>query len=240
MKRKIGAVFISVAFLLFSCASTENLWAPIDAAVDTGDFPGALAEIETGQTQEDPIYGEDNLISLHLDRGILNHYAGNFDASYNDLGEGERLIEEAYATSVTGEIATFIANDNARDYAGEDYEDVYVNIFNALNAYHLNNGQAYALINDLVQAGGELEVLKEKYSGDESKIKSFLEEAFQIAGAVVSLGSVQFPESAQISFTNSALARYLGAVFALADGNKDMARFQLFELQNAYQTGVYQ
>ncbi|MDR1627119.1 MAG: hypothetical protein LBT33_11330 [Spirochaetia bacterium] len=247
MKTKIGVVFVSVAFFLFSCASTENLWAPVDAAVGAGDFQGALAAIDAGQAAEDEderIYTEGNQISLQLDKGILKHYAGDFQASYDDLGTAERLIEEAYAKSVTAEIATYIVNDNSRDYAGEDYEDVYVNVFNALNAYHLNNGQAYALINDLVQAGGELQVLNEKYSEEASgsllkTILEYIEEALKAAGATFSLGTVKFPESEKIEFTNSALARYLGAVFALTDGNKDMARFQLFELQNAYKTPIY-
>jgi hypothetical protein len=240
MKSKIYSLFaVGVIFLFFSCASSKNLWQPIDAAVNRGDFQTGLAEIEKGQTEKDPIYQDSNQISLHLDKGLLAHYSGEYDASYRDLAEGERLIEEAYTKSVSAEITSYVANDNVKDYAGEDYEDIYVNIFNALNAYHLNNGQAYALINDLVQQGGELQVLAQKYAGDESKVKQFLSDALEVAGGVFSLGTVEFPKATPITFTNSALARYLGAVFALANGNKDMARFQLFELQNAYKTPIY-
>jgi hypothetical protein len=132
-----------------------------------------------------------------------------------------------------------VANDNVKDYAGEDYEDIYVNIFNALNAYHLDNGQALALINDLTAQGGELQALADKYSEDGSKVKKFLEVALETAGSVFSLGTVEWPASTKPTFSNSALARYLAAVFCLADGNKDMARYNLFELQNAFQTPVY-
>jgi hypothetical protein len=231
---------VSAAFLLFSCASSKDLWQPVDEAVDTGDYQAGIGEIRKGQERKKPVYKAGNQISLYLDKGMLEHYAGDFETSYEDLMEGERLIEEAYTKSVTQDISSYIANDNTKDYAGEDYEDIYVNIFNALNAYHLNNGQAYSFINALVQQGGELQVLSEKYTGDVSKGKEFAETAIKVAGTGFAFGTVEFPETKAVTFNNSVLARYLGAVFALADGNKDMARFQLFELQNAYKSPVYE
>jgi hypothetical protein len=240
MRAKVGMLsLVSLVVFFLSCATSKDLWQPIDLAVDRNDYQTGLAEIEKGQAAKKPIYKENNQISLYLDKGLLEHYAGEFSASYEDLLEGERLIEEAFTKSVTQDVTSYVANDNTKDYAGEDYEDIYVNIFNALNAYHLNNGQAYALINDLVQQGGELQVLSEKYSGDVSKGKEYLENALKNGGTVFSLGTVSFPETKAITFNNSALARYLGAVFALNDGNKDMARFQLFELQNAFSSPVY-
>jgi hypothetical protein len=244
MLYSINKCFLSIVctgamLLFFSCASSKDLWKPVDAAVDRNNFEAGITEIEKGQTQKAPRYKKNNAISLYLDKGLLEHYAGNYAASYNDLLESERLIEAAYTKSVTQDLASYVANDNSKDYAGEDYEDIYVNIFNALNAYHLNNGQAYALINDLVQQGGELQVLSEKYTGDVSKVREFLETTLRVAGSVFSIGTIQFPETKVITFNNSALARYLGAVFALNEDNKDMARFQLFELQNAFGTPVY-
>jgi hypothetical protein len=230
---------VSLVLIFLSCATSKDLWKPIDAAVDQTDYQAGLAEIKKGQEKRKPIYQKDNQISLYMDKGMIEHYAGEYRTSYDDLLEGERLIEEAFTKSVTQGLTSYIANDNTKDYAGEDYEDIYVNIFNALNAYHLNNGQAYALINDLVQGGGELQLLAEKYSGDVSKGKQFLETSLKTAGTVFSLGTVEFPETKVVTFNNSALARYLGAVFALTDGNKDMARFQLFELQNAFAAPVY-
>ncbi|WP_228378715.1 hypothetical protein, partial [Treponema endosymbiont of Eucomonympha sp.] len=168
VRRVLSASGLSMA--LFSCATLPSAYKGVDAAVKTGAFDAAVGEIAAKQTPpkgknkpETTLYPEKNRVLLYLDRGMLEHYAGDYEASYADLSEAEREIEEAYTKSVTQSLASYAANDNAKDYAGEDYEDIYVNIFNALNAYHADNGQAYALVNDLVAQGGELQVLAEKY-----------------------------------------------------------------------------
>jgi hypothetical protein len=228
------------------CATKADVYKKLDSSVGQANFDAAIAEIDAAQAvpagqkkPKSPIYAENSLILMSLDKGLLEHYGGKYAASYKDLLEAERRIEEAYTKSVSQDIASYVANDNTKDYAGEDYEDIYVNIFNALNAYHLKNGQALALINDLSAAGGELQVLADKYSGDVSKMKQFLEGALKASGTVFSIGTIQWPESAKITFTNSALARYLAAVFCLADGNVVNARDNLFELQNAFSTPAY-
>jgi hypothetical protein len=244
--RPAGAVPLCLAILFASCATKPDVYKKIDGAVGAADFDTAIAEIEAAEAvpkgknkPKNAVYGEKNTILQSLDKGILEHYAGRYEASYNDLIEAERKIEDAYTKSVSQDIASYVENDNVKDYAGEDYEDVYVNIFNALNAYRLDNGQALALVNDLTAQGGELQVLADKYSQDASKVKEFLQNSLKVAGTAFSLGTVDWPDSADVTFTNSALARYLAAVFSLADGNKDTARYNLFELQNAYQTPVY-
>jgi hypothetical protein len=240
------SVLIGSSLLLAACATKPDVYKKVDGAVGAAAFDKAIAEIEAAQAIPEgkekpkaPIYTEQNTILLSLDKGMLEHYAGRYDASYSDLSDAEQQIEEAYTKSISQDVSSYVANDNTKDYASEDYEDVYVNIFNALNAYHLKNGQALALINDLTAQGGELQVLAEKYSQDSSKVKEFLETALKAGGTVFSLGTVEWPASAEVSFTNSALARYLAALFCIADGNKDMARYNLFELQNAYQTPIY-
>ncbi|MDR3356148.1 MAG: hypothetical protein LBO04_03060 [Spirochaetaceae bacterium] len=245
--RLTGAAPVCVALLLASCATKPNVYKNIDGEVDAAAFDKAIAEIEASEAvpegkkaPKNPVYGEKNTILLSLDKGILEHYAGRYEASYKDLTDAERKIEEAYTKSLSQDISSYVANDNTKDYAGEDYEDVYVNIFNALNAYHLNNGQALALINDLTAQGGELQVLADKYAEDNSKVKEFLGSTLKVAGTVFSIGTVEWPAVADVTFTNSALARYLAAVFYLADGNKDSARYNLFELQNAFTTPVYE
>jgi hypothetical protein len=244
--RLISLVVTGAGLILASCATKPDVYKKIDGAVEAAAFDKAITEIEAAQTvpagkkkPKNPIYPEKNLILLHLDKGMLEHYAGGYEASYNDLTLAEQSIADAYTKSLSQDVSSYVANDNVKDYAGEDYEDVYINIFNALNSYHLNNGQALALMNDLTAQGGELQVLAAKYAQDSSKVKEFLENALKVGGTAFSLGTVDWPETAEVTFTNSALARYLGAVFCLADGNKDMARYNMFELQNAYQTPVY-
>ncbi|GMO23952.1 MAG: hypothetical protein Ta2B_03280 [Termitinemataceae bacterium] len=236
----------SILIVFTSCATKSEDYKKIDRAVATYSYNEAVSIIVDAQTPaagkkkpKKPIYRSGNSILMYLDKGLLEHYAGRYENSYKDLIQAERAIEDAYTKSITQNAASFIANDNTKDYAGEDYEDIYVNIFNALNAYHAKNGQALALLNDLTAAGGELVKISQKYDQDDKKAKSALTSIAEGAGTVFTFGTVQWPEQKPITFTNSALARYLSAVFLLADGNKDSARFNMFELQNAYKTPIY-
>ena len=58
-------------------------------AVYEGNFEVGIEAIGMGQETPKPLYPESNAIALHLDREMLNHYAGH--------------------------------------YAGEDFEDIYIN-----------------------------------------------------------------------------------------------------------------
>ncbi|MDR2658577.1 MAG: hypothetical protein LBC27_01115 [Spirochaetaceae bacterium] len=249
MKQKFYSMAIPAlvcAGIISACATKPDVYKKIDSAVGTAEFDKAIAEIDAAQSvpegkekPKNPIYPEKNTILLNLDRGMLEHYAGRYGDSYNDLTLAEQNISAAYTKSISQDASSYVANDNVKDYAGEDYEDVYVNIFNALNSYHLDNGQALALMNALTAQGGKLQVLAEKYSQDGSKVEEFFETVLKAGGTVFSFGTIEWPGTAEVTFTNSALARYLSAVFCLANGNKDMARYNMFELQNAYNTPVY-
>jgi hypothetical protein len=230
----IGGVAVS------SCASRPDEWAPIDLAVGKDDFPLALSVIQTSQDGNKKIYKKNNEISLGLDKGLLEHYSQDFSASYNDLLQTENLIKSAETKSVSQGFGSWLTNDNARDYSGEDYEDIYVNIFNALNAFHLENGNAYAIINGLVASGGELQKLPLKYNGSENKAKEGLEGALKVAGTVFSIGTINWPQTKTITLTDSVLARYLGAIFATAEDSYDNAAYQLYAFSSAVKTPLYE
>jgi hypothetical protein len=241
--RGLSKAFLVAAALGFSvfflaCASTADAWREMDDDVLAADWTAALARLPA-DGKKNSIYKKNNVVSLRLDRGLLEHYAGNHAASYRELLAAEALIEEARVKSVSAEAASWLTNDNAKDYAGEDYEDIYVNIFNALNAYRLGNGNAYALVNGLVAAGGELQRLAEKYGGAPKKAENALSSGLGAVGTVFSLGTIDWPPQKKITLTDSALARYLAAIFATQEAQPDNAAFQLFGLKNALATPLY-
>ena len=176
---------------------------------------------------------------LHLDRGILEHYAGKYAESARDLEEAERLIQEAYTRSLGEDIAAYFGNDNARSYAGEDYEDIYTNVFNALNFYH--QGDLGAAGVEVRQISEKLAFLEDKYGpARNSKIKpelvsAFVANALGTACAVAGLegflvdipGEILKPDPPALPFKDSALARYLSAVFYRGGGKADDARIDL-------------
>ena len=216
-----GVLLILFIFFLFSCATVSNTG--IDASVASGSFTQALQAIDNERTARGSVYSDkNNEILFYLDRGMVNHYAGRYAESVKDLEEAERLIEEAFTKSLTQEITSYIANDNSKDYSGEDYEDLYINVFNALNYYHLNDIEG-ALV-EIRRVNEKLSFLANKYERASEKVLSATSD---LAGANLGVEAVKF--------SNSALARYLSLLFFRAKGSDDDVRIDMEELRRAYE-----
>jgi hypothetical protein len=214
---------VSAFFLFISCASNPGAYASIDASIAAGSYKGALASLDNENSEaRKNIYTSKNEILLRLDRGIIRHYAGEYRESSEDFQIAELLIEEAYTKSLTQSIGTYIANDNTLDYAGEDYEDLYINVFNALNYYHSGNLEG-ALV-EIRRVNDKLLYLADRYERAKKKIE-------ESDNGRVNLGGIPVEAS---SFSNSALARYLGVVFYRGTGRPDDARIDHQELTRAY------
>jgi len=228
-----ACLFFPFLFFLFpSCTSISGAYKNIDEAVYQNDFERGIAEIIIGQEKKRPIYPEKNAISLFLDKGLLEHYAGNYSSSSRDLENAERLIQEAFTKSITAGITSYIANDNTKEYPGEDYEDIYLNVFNALNYYHNNNTEeAMVEIRKITMSNGKLDLLSKKY-----------EEGSELATQHmhVTLHNIDFPDIPELPtgepvfFSDSALARYLSALFYQGQGKTDDARIEFDKLNAAF------
>jgi hypothetical protein len=226
-----SAFFFPVIILLLSCVSS-NVYRSIDNAVYENDFERGIAEIINGQKKKKQLYPEKNAVSLFLDKGLLEHYAGNYRNSSQDLENAERLIQEAFTKSVTAGIASYIANDNTKEYPGEDYEDIYLNVFNALNYYHNNNlEEAMVEIRKITMSGGKLDLLSKKYEEGTSFA------AQHLLGTLHSIGfmaNMELPRGEPVVFSDSVLARYLSAIFYQGQGNSDDARIEFNRLYEAF------
>jgi len=224
--------FPSLALLILSCASAPNVYKTIDNAVYQNDFERGIAEIIIGQKKNRPLYPEKNAVSLFLDKGILEHYAGNYRSSSRDLENAERLIQEAFTKSITAGIASYIVNDNTKEYPGEDYEDIYLNVFNALNYYHNNNiEEAMVEIRKITMPSGKLDLLSRKY---EEENKFATQHLLATLHSIGFMANLELPRGEPVVFSDSALARYLSALFYQGQGKKDDARIEFGRLYEAF------
>jgi len=148
------------------------------------------------------------------------------------LQNAERLIEEAYTKSISEGFFSYIINDNVKEYPGEDFENIYLNVFNALNYYKRNDIEgALVEIRKLSNSSGKLDMLARKYEYKDPKTGTSLQAMVQ-----KETGISQLPEVRHIDFSNSALARYLGALFYQADENTDSANIEFDQVYKAYST----
>jgi len=229
---RVFSLWVCLVFLLFSCATKPEAYRDIDHAVDKNEFETAVEALKTGQEGRRPIYPEKNAISLYLDKGLLEHYAGNYANSSQDLQEAERLIQEAFTKSITADLASYIANDNTKEYPGEDFEDIYINVFNALNYYNRGNiDGALVEIRKLTTSSGKLDMLSRKYENARRGAGSGAAETLRGFGLST---NDAMPTGKPVDFSNSALARYLSALFYLSDGNTDGARIEFEQLRAAF------
>ena len=236
-RNKSKTAFISIniiltAFFLSSCATRSAAYREIDAAVSYSDFYSAKNLIAANQSKRFALYNEKNSIALFMDKGLLEFYDGNYEASTADLQNAERLIEEAYTKSVTQGFFSYIINDNIKDYPGEDFEDIYINIFNALNYYNRGSIEsALVEIRKLTNSSGKLNMLARRYEYTDPNTGYSMKDA-----AYRETGVSQMPDTKTTRFSNSALARFLSVLFYQAEGNTDAARIEFEHLQAAFST----
>jgi hypothetical protein len=200
--------FSLVVFLFLSCASAP--FARVDGKVEASDYTSGVALLEK---EKRSLYTGRDTVLYYLDKGMLAHYAGLYKDSSDLLESGERAIEEAFTKSVTQEIGTYLVNDTTRDYDGEDYEDIYINTFNALNYYH--RGDLEDAMVEIRRMGNKLQYLSAKYG---AIITNLQEKALEEEAPVPP------DENAPSQFSDSALARYIGMLFYRGAGRWDDAR----------------
>jgi hypothetical protein len=212
------AALLLQAALFVSCVTTDP-FIPVDEFADTENFSQAAAALEERQKT---IYRDKDRVLYCLDKGLLAHYAGDYEASSALLEEGERAIEENFAVSISQEIGTILVSDRSREYDGEDYEDIYLNAFNALNYYRRGNMDE-ALV-EIRRMNNKLRNLSVKYGTIMTNMQKLALE-----------NNTELPQNsgAPLKFNNSALARYLGMLFYRGAGLPDDARIDQQQLQIA-------
>ncbi|MGM0673980.1 MAG: hypothetical protein ACQETQ_04725, partial [Spirochaetota bacterium] len=151
------------AFALLSmagCTTTRNTaFIEVDDLARSGRYTEA-AETLSGDDRE-VFYNDRDKVLYHLDVGLLHHYGDNFEESTRHLNEAEFLIEEYFTKSISQAAATLLVNDTKQDYAGEDYEDIYLNVFKALN--FLSQDEFDSAFVEVRRINNKLNLLEDKY-----------------------------------------------------------------------------
>jgi len=211
--------FIIVSTFFVSCASNNFDFTPIYNDVNDGNYESA---IHTLNSKKDSIYGSHDEIISYLDNGVIQHYAKNYKESNEQFSKAELLIDKYKARSISQTVSSFMTNDLAMDYAGEDYEDIYTNIFMSLN-YLADSNLEDAMV-EVRRFDNKLKVLKINYEREvQIQNDSSSEEGAKI-------------EPISIKFSDSALARYLSMIMYRTDKDLSNAEVDLKYLKRAFKT----
>lgn len=178
--------------------------------------------------EKDGIYKSKDRVLYNLEMGVARHFNDQYDSSSVYLSQAEEQMEQLYTKSISRGIQSFLlGNDNALEYNGEDYEDIYLNVFKSLNFIHRDNMDA-ALV-EARRIAFKLSQLEIKYKG--------------IANALEKADSLKKTEwkAGRNYVQNSALGHYLSAILYAKSGKPDDARIEYEKLLQSFydQPSVY-
>lgn len=191
---------------------------PVIDYLRSGDYDSAVKYIETAEKEGE--YADKDRVLLFLDKGVVYHYAEMYNKSNEAFHQAEYLIDSLYTKSLSKGAASLLLNDNALDYSGEVYEDLYINIFKALNYLHLGKfDDAYVEVHKISDKLKEFsvyfkEAVAEIQQYDENKIKFDVDE---------------------IDFYNDAFADYISHLIYREDGEEDDSRISLEKAKDAWE-----
>jgi len=84
--------------------------------------------------------GRDALLYL-LDLGLAYHSAGRYEESNKALLRADKVAEIKDYASLGAEAVTLVSSDNSKDYQAEDFENVLISTYLAMNYSLLGNSQ---------------------------------------------------------------------------------------------------
>ncbi len=215
-----------VLLLLSGCASVKSSkqqFVGIDDKLVAHDYEGALQQIKAAKGK---FYKEKEQALYYLDEGMLLHFAGRYEESNQALAKAEQAIDELYTKSISRGAASMLINDNVLEYSGEDYEEIYLNVFKAIN---------YLELGDFDGAFVEIRRIDFKLSMLEAKHKKMADQ-FNLSKDK----KKEFKPGTN-KFHNSALGRYLSMLLYRAEGEIDDARIDLNKIIEAWnlQSQIY-
>ena len=218
ISKKISLVFLT--FLLLACASSMRKAQYFDGVVADlaqENYKLALKKIE--EAKKLSLYRQKDRLLYYLDLGITYFYQGDYQRSNQFFEQAEQAMEELFTRSISQAAMSFFLNDLTMDYYGEVHENLYVNVFKAIN---------YIMLNRFDDAFVEIKRVDIKLRELEDKYRDLVEKYNQ-----ADTTAIRFQYQAP-NFYNDVLAHYLGFLIYRAEGSFDDARIELEKIDQAF------
>ena len=124
---------------LGGCASARMSDHESDTLFRTGKYDEAADRLKKGLEKQGE-NGRDLLLFL-LDVGLSLHSSGKYAESNQYFLKANDIAEIKDYTSISTEAATLVTTDNVKDYKGEDFEKVLINVYLAMNYALMGNNE---------------------------------------------------------------------------------------------------
>jgi hypothetical protein len=143
---------------LAGCATYSDTFGIIERSLSSRKYDAALQAIEKQSGSKT------GRVLYLLDKGMVLRMKRDFAGSNKALEAAKTEMERLYAASVSENALSFVVNDATVSYAGDDYEQVLVHLYMALNFLEL--GQPDEARVEALQVDTRLREIGEKIPGN--------------------------------------------------------------------------
>ncbi|MBI3479410.1 MAG: hypothetical protein HY016_03500 [Nitrosomonadales bacterium] len=144
----------ALAGILSGCATYSDSFGIVERNLSGRQYDAALSEIEKQAGSK-----TDRVLYL-LNKGMVLRMKRDFAGSNQALEAAKAEMERLYTASVSQNALSFVVNDATVSYAGDDYEQVLVHLYMALNYLELR--QPYEARVEALQVDIKLREVGEK------------------------------------------------------------------------------
>jgi len=124
-------VCLLAVLTLVGCSSARMSDREPDLLFRRGQYEAAAAKLQEGLVKQGP-NGRDSLLYL-LDLGLALHAQGKYDESIRIFQQADKLAEIKDYTSLAAETTTLVVSENLKDYKVEDFENVLISTYLAMD-----------------------------------------------------------------------------------------------------------
>lgn len=154
---------LTMVVALSSCAGVNKISSQVNDLAVGSRYGQALQILENPQK-----YGNNNQLLFLLDKGLVLHFSGRYQESIAVFEEAKLKYEELYTQSLTKHAGSWLWNDYALPYQGEDFERVMVNVFQALNFAVL--GEIDEALVEARDVDSVLDLINDQYQPDQKNV----------------------------------------------------------------------
>lgn len=232
-------IFILSAVFISGCATYGKGLDGALVAAKSGDYITAERKMKE---ELDPV-GADSLL-YYMEIAVLKHLQGQYAESNKLLDNAEIIAEQLETISITNTLGAFITNPRQGDYAGANFEKVFINYYKALNYIALSseakthNEYLDGIENARIESrklGIRLNALsadKGSYTeaeNDKQLFSTLLDIFYQLRRDLI--------DSRKLEYRDDAMAHYLTGITYEANREYDNARISYQKAATTYEDG---
>ncbi len=145
---------------LVACASYSGKMKEMREAYASGDFDAAYEALNKSGLKDQ---SSDELL-WHLETAMIYDRQGDYEKSRKLLLDADKIADDLFTVSVSKTASTFVTNESASDYEGEDYERVAIHAI--LAHQFINAGQSSEAAVQARKINNKLYEINQKYDAD--------------------------------------------------------------------------